>query len=145
MNTYEVIIDTNVLFSALNSKNGASYKLLSLIGLDIFSIHLSVPLVLEYEEKLKEKKKILKLSVSDIDDVIDYFCSVGIKHNEVNIFWRPCLNDPDDEMILELGVHARADFIITHNIKDFKKVKGFRLKAITPAAFLDLLRKDGLL
>jgi predicted nucleic acid-binding protein len=68
--------------------------------------------------------------------------NVGIKHNEVNIFWRPCLSDPDDEMILELAVHARADYIVTHNIKDFKKIKGFRVKAITPREFLRILQEE---
>jgi len=142
MNVIDIVLDTNVLFSALNSTKGASYKLLSLIGKGHFTIHLSVPLVLEYEEKLKEKRHQLGLSISDIDDVVDYLCSVGVRHDEINIFWRPCLNDPDDEMILELGIHSKSDFIVTHNIKDFHKVKGFRIKAISPADFLQILREE---
>ena len=142
MEKYEIVLDTNVVFSALNSIRGASYKLLSLLGKGQFITHLSVPLVLEYEEKLKEKRQLLKLTSADIDDVIDYMCSVGIKHDQVNIFWRPCLSDPDDEMILELAVHARVDYIVTHNIKDFKKIKGFRVKAITPRDFLKVLQEE---
>ena len=142
MNIIDIVMDTNVLFSALNSTKGASHKLLTLIGKGLFSIHLSVPLVLEYEEKLKENRHKLGLSISDIDDIIDYLCSVGVRHDEINIFWRPCLNDPDDEMILELGIHSKSDFIVTHNIKDFQKVKGFRIRALSPADFLQILRKE---
>ena len=143
MNNYSIILDTNVLFSALYSNKGASFKIVSLIGTGKFEIHLSVPLVLEYEEKLKEKRKQFSLTAADIDDLIDFICSAGIRHYEIDIFWRPCLNDPDDEMILELGIHSKADFIVTHNVKDFKKIKGFRIKAITPSTFLNILRKEG--
>ena len=142
MGNYDIVIDTNVLFSGLYSKHGASYKILSLIVKGIFTLHLSVPIVLEYEEKLKEKRKNLRLSVSEINDVIDYLCSSGIRHENIHLFWRPCLNDPDDEMILELGVQSNSDFIITHNVKHFKKVKGFRIKAITPSEFLRILRQE---
>lgn len=141
MRTFDVVIDTNVLFSALYSSNDASHKLLSLIGESNFTIHVSVPLILEYEEKLKEKRKLSELTVQDIDDVIDYLCAVGVKHNQIDIFWRPCLNDPDDEMILELGVHANVDYIVTHNIKDFKIKKETKLQPITPKAFLNILKK----
>jgi putative PIN family toxin of toxin-antitoxin system len=142
MNSFDVVLDTNVVFSALYSVQGASYKILSLIGKEHFTYHLSVPLVIEYEEKLKEKRKILGLSLIDIDDIIDYLCTSGICHHEINIFWRPCLSNPDDEMILELGIHSKSEFIITNNIKDFKKIKGFRIKAITPNDFLKILRLE---
>lgn len=142
MDIYDIVLDTNVIFSGIYSNRGASFKLLSMIGKKSFNFHLSVPLILEYEEKLKEKRKMLGLSLSDVDDAIDYFCVAGICHNEINIFWHPCLNDPDDEMILELAIHSKSDFIVTHNIKDFKKIKGFRIKAIRPNDFLQTLREE---
>jgi putative PIN family toxin of toxin-antitoxin system len=140
-----IVIDTNVVFSALNSRYGASFKLLSIINRELYRFHLSVPLVLEYEEKLKEKRKYLGLTDQDIDDFVDYLCTVGVCHNQINIFWRPCLNDPDDEMILELAIHAKADFIVTHNIRDFNRIKGFRIRAIKPDEFLSMLRMENVL
>ena len=50
MYSYKIVIDTNVIISALFSNKGASYKLLKLTGSDKFKLVLSVPLVLEYEE-----------------------------------------------------------------------------------------------
>lgn len=45
----DVVIDTNVFVSALRSKNGASYKLITMVGKGRFDVNVSVPLVLEYE------------------------------------------------------------------------------------------------
>ena len=104
MSNYDIILDTNIIFSALYSSKGASFQIVSTIGKSDFSVHISVPLILEYEEKLKEKRKLLGLTLSDIDDVIDYLCSVCIQHYEIDVFWRPCLNDPDDEMVLESDI-----------------------------------------
>ena len=42
----KVVIDTNVLVSALKSRRGASYRLISLLPSNKFSIAISVPLVL---------------------------------------------------------------------------------------------------
>jgi len=52
MPTPQIVIDTNVIIAGLRSRKGVAFKLLELIGTDLFSIHLSVPLVLEYEEVL---------------------------------------------------------------------------------------------
>ena len=50
-----LVLDTNVLTSALRSRKGASFRLLSLVGTGRFDIALSVPLVLEYEGVAGEK------------------------------------------------------------------------------------------
>jgi predicted nucleic acid-binding protein len=49
-------IDTNVLVSALMSRRGASFKILSLLPTGLFTFHLSVPLVCEYESVLKRSE-----------------------------------------------------------------------------------------
>jgi predicted nucleic acid-binding protein len=49
---YQVVIDTNVLISALRSNHGASHRLLRLVGDDRWRLNISVPLVLEYEQTL---------------------------------------------------------------------------------------------
>jgi len=50
-------MDTNVLVSALRSKNGASFRLLSLVDSGKFTFALSVPLVVEYEAAAKESTR----------------------------------------------------------------------------------------
>ncbi len=134
-----IVIDTCVLISALRSRNGASFKPLSLIDSKKFSFFLSVPLVLEYEAVAKRMSRNIGLTYLDIEDIIDYLCTVG-KHRKVHFLWRPNLKDPSDDFVLELAVESECNYIVTHNIKDFKDIKKFNLKAITPQ---ELLRKIG--
>ncbi len=137
--SYSIVIDTCVLISALRSRNGASFKLLSLIDSNKFTFSLSVPLVLEYEAVAKRMSRNLGLTHSDIEDIIDYLCTVG-DHRKVHFLWRPNLKDPSDDFVLELAVEAECNYIVTHNIKDFKNTKKFSLKAITPQ---EIIRKLG--
>lgn len=140
MNKIDIILDTNVFFSGLFSQKGASFDILLMIGKDTFDMHLSVPLLFEYEEVLKRQQHILGLTGEDIDDVLNYICSVSILHT-LYYSWRPCLNDPDDEMLLEVAIAAGAQYIVTHNVRHFKGIKGFSVKAIKPSEFLKLLEE----
>jgi hypothetical protein len=48
----QIVIDTNIIVAGIRSRNGSAFRLLTLVGTGRFDIHLSVPLVLEYEEVL---------------------------------------------------------------------------------------------
>jgi putative PIN family toxin of toxin-antitoxin system len=133
----KIVIDTNVFVSALMSQQGASNKLLSLVGTDRFEFSLSVPLVLEYEATAKRLiGSKIRLSEQDIDDVIDYLCSVG-EHRKVYYLWRPFLKDLGDDMILELAVSAECQTIVTYNVKDFQGIQRFGIEAVTAKTFLE--------
>ena len=134
-----IVIDTCVLISALRSKNGASFKLISLVDSQKFSFSLSVPLVLEYESTAKRIARSLGLTHADIEDIIDYLCTIG-KHRKVHYLWRPNLKDPGDDFVLELAVESECQYIVTFNIKDFSKANNFNVAVITPQ---ELLRKIG--
>jgi len=132
-----IALDTNVLISGLRSNQGASFKLLSLVGTGRFAISLSVPLVLEYEDVLKRQAgAAIALSEAEIGDVLDYLCSIG-QHNRVYYLWRPFLPDPHDDMVLELAVSAECNFIVTYNISDFAGIERFGVEAITPKVLLE--------
>ena len=124
MSALDIVLDANVLFSGLYSQEGASNSLLSEIGKGKFNVHVSVPLLFEYEDVLKRNQKELGLTGAEIDDALDFICSVSIPHF-LYFSWRPCLNDPDDEMLLELAITADARYIVTYNIRHFKTIKGF--------------------
>jgi putative PIN family toxin of toxin-antitoxin system len=136
MSTPQIVIDTNVFVAALRSQYGASYKLLMLLDSGKFEINLSVPLVIEYEDagkRLVGKRSGLK--VSDIDDVLDYVCSVA-NRKKVHYLWRPFLSDPKDDMVLELAVSAGCEIIVTYNKDDFKGVEQFGVRVMTAQEFL---------
>jgi putative PIN family toxin of toxin-antitoxin system len=131
-----VVIDTNVLVSALRSRKGASFKVVSLIGKGLFQLSVSVPLVLEYESATKRVSKLVGLKYSDIDDILDYICKVA-EHGDIYYLWRPFLKDPKDDMVLEVAVESESEFIVTHNLRDFAEIGQFGLEAITPNQLLE--------
>ena len=132
----QIVLDTNILVSALRSKRGASFRLISLIGKGSFEINLSVSVVLEYEEALRKQGKGLQITQDGIADFLDYLCSVANLH-EIHFLWRPCLPDPRDDMLLELAVSAGCKYIVTYNKRDFRGVEEFGIEAVTAKEFLE--------
>lgn len=131
----QIVVDTNVLVAGLRSRRGASYRLLDLVGRGHFEVNVSVPLVMEYEDVLSRQHIQLPVSREAVDALIDYFCLVGIQH-QIFFLWRPFLRDPKDDMVLELAVKAECEYIITHNVKDFRGAEKFNLQVLTPGEFL---------
>ncbi|MEW6749701.1 MAG: PIN domain-containing protein [Candidatus Latescibacterota bacterium] len=130
------MLDTNVLVAALRSSGGSSFRLLSLVGRsDRFEVHLSVPLVLEYEEAAMRQVGLLGLSGDDIADVLDYLCSAACLH-EIFFLWRPMLRHPRDELVLEVAVAGSCQGIISHNKSDFVGAEKFGLWVESPREFL---------
>jgi len=137
---YEVVIDTNVLVSALRSKRGASHELVRSLGQGQWQPTISVALALEYEDVLKRSGLIEALDEAAIDDFLNYlFREARLVPSVVRR--RPTLRDPDDERILELAITSGA-MIITHNTKHFSEALRFGIDIETPARFLKTLRQD---
>ena len=132
-----IVIDTNVLFSALRSKSGASYRLISQLPCNTFQIMLSVPLYMEYQEVLLNEKLSERYLKQEILGFLRYFCKICI-HQEIFYLWRPLLKDQKDDMLLELAVAGDCDYIVTHNIKHFKGLEQFKPKPIPPNEFIGL-------
>ena len=132
------VLDTNVVMAALRSRRGASYSLMQRLGGNEFRISLSVPLVLEYEEACKRSARETGLTAADVDDVVDYLCSVAEPH-EIYYLWRPFLRDPHDDHLLELAVASESRWIVTFNIRDFAGCGRFGVEAMTPRRFLEKL------
>lgn len=48
--------------------------------------------------------------------------------------WRPQLNDPNDEMVLEAAVNGRADALVTFNTRHFGKApERFGIETLLPS------------
>ena len=134
----KIVIDTNVFISALRSRRGASYRLFMLLGRGDFEINMSVPLVVEYEDEAKRIAREIGLAYGDINDILDYICSVARKR-VIHFLWRPFLKDPQDDHVLELAVEAGCDFIVTHNVRDFSGSQQFGVRVVTPREFLRVM------
>jgi putative PIN family toxin of toxin-antitoxin system len=136
MGLSQVVLDTNILVTALRSKRGASFKLISLIEKGPFEINLSVSLVFQYEEILRRQRSSLHVSQDDIADFLDYLCSIANLH-EIYFLWRPYLPDPQDDMLLDLAVKAGCKYIVTYNKRDFRGAEMFGIEVVTAKEFLE--------
>jgi len=128
-------MDSNVFISALRSKRGPSFRVLSLIGTGKFDISLSVPLVLEYEQVARRSRWRNKPAWSYVSNILDYLCEAGRQH-KIHFLWRPRERDPKDDMVLEVAVAGQCDCIVTYNNKDFAEAQSFGLDLLTPKEFL---------
>ena len=76
-----VVLDSNVLVSALRSRRGASFQFLKLLRGARFEVTLSVPLALEYEVVLRRHARELGLAQDEADGLVDYLCDVGYRQS----------------------------------------------------------------
>jgi len=107
---YQIVLDTNVLVAAMRSKQGASYRLLSLLGDGRWRPNVTVAVVLEYEAVLKRDCLQFGLTEEDVDDVVDAICAEGGLHR-LYFLWRPVASDPDDDLMLEAAIAAIATLL----------------------------------
>lgn len=133
-----IVIDTNVLVSALRSKRGASHKLLMLVDSGAFETAISVPLVLEYEAAARRCIRHTGLTPQDADAILDYVCACAVTQ-KIFYLWRPVLSDARDDMVLELAVAAGCKYIVTFNLSDFAAAKDFGVRVLVPRDFLTLV------
>lgn len=127
-----VVLDTNVLVAAMRSRQGASYRLLTLLGSGKFEVSVSVGLVLEYEDALRRR---VPLGENDVDDVLDYLCAVANKPR-VYYLWRPMLRDPNDDLVLEVAVAGGCEAMVTYNRRDFVGADRFGVRVLSPRELL---------
>ena len=70
-------------------------------------------------------------------------CTVGVLV-QLSFRWRPQLNDPDDEMILDTAVNGSADAIVSYNRRDFEAgARFFGIQVLSPAEAWRMLGRKG--
>ncbi len=136
----KIVIDTNIVLSALFSNRGASNKLLVWLFENKKKYNVvSNTLVTEFEDVLTREKNLKQYNNLEKEDVlafIDDICLISY-HQSIHFLWRPFLTDSNDDMVLEVAVNANVGAIITFNPKDFKGVKeSFGIDIFTPKAYL---------
>ncbi len=93
----------------------------------------------EYEDVLKRDQTILELSHNEVDVILDNICAFS-DFQDIYFLWRPYLKGPKDDHVPEVAVASKTKTILTHNIKDFKGIEKFGIKAITPGKYLEEIK-----
>lgn len=114
-----IVLDTDVLFAAFRSAEGASRRLL----LDILDgralLLLSTTLMVEYEAVLTRPGNLAAfgLEVVDVLAVLDELAGLCVPV-AFDYRWRPGAADPDDDLVLETAINGSADVIASFNLAD---------------------------
>lgn len=135
-----IVLDTSVLVAASRSRNGASFQIVSMLPSPEFEIALSIAVYTEWQAVLTRPEHLPPGATPDTAlGFLRYLASIA-HLQDVHFLWRPFLRDPDDDMVVECAVASGSEFIVTHNVKDFRRVEELKMQAVTPAVFLNLLR-----
>ncbi|MCL2218722.1 MAG: putative toxin-antitoxin system toxin component, PIN family [Chitinispirillia bacterium] len=128
-----VVVDTNVLVSALMNANGAPARVLSLILNGDVKILCDNRIIFEYADVLTRKE--FGFNAGVVNDLIDYFKYDGeyVNASPLGVNFK----DEDDKKFYEVYKSADAQYLITGNIKHFPKED----KIIGPREFLGTVCK----
>lgn len=138
-----IVLDTSVIVAGFRSRTGASNLLLRAVATGGLRPLVTTALFLEYEDVLlrAEQRLATGMTESDVEGALAALASAA-QPVEVHFRWRPQLADPSDELVLEAAVNGSADFLVTHNVRDFEPAAGkFELKVITPQECLKEMKR----
>jgi putative PIN family toxin of toxin-antitoxin system len=140
--TIRIVLDTSVLVAAARSRQGASFAIVSNLPHPQFQICLSVALYTEWQAVMTRAEHLPPGTSNEVAlGFVRYLASLA-HLQDIHFLWRPFLKDPDDDMVLECAVAAGCQYIVTHNIKDFRRSEQLGVKAVTPGDFLNFLKEQ---
>lgn len=137
-----IVLDTDVVVAAFRSRDGASAALLGLLAEGRGTMLVSVALALEYEAVCGRPEHIRAagLDRAELDAHLEALISMA---EAVGLFfrWRPRLRDPEDEMVLDVAINGRADWLVTFNRQDYGNAPAeFGIEVLSPREALLRMR-----
>jgi putative PIN family toxin of toxin-antitoxin system len=137
----KIVLDTSVLVAAVRSRQGASFALVASVPHPQFQICLSVAVYTEWQAVLSRPEHWPSGASADLAMGFTRYLASTAHLQDIHFLWRPFLRDPDDDMVLECAVAAGCPYIVTHNVRDFRRTESLGVAAVTPAQFLQILKE----
>ena len=135
-----LVVDTNILVGALLRGGGSARSVVRACLQGHYRPVIGPALFAEYEEVLGRDALFehSALSAGERLDVVDGFLKC-CRWIEVFYAWRPNLPDEADNHLIELGVAAQAEAIVTRNLRDVSRgeLKFPALAIVTPEQCLE--------
>lgn len=135
-----VVIDTNVLVSAMLSPHAPPAQIVRLALQGELGLFHDSRILAEYREVPSRRR--FDFDAEDVHAMLE-----GIEWIGETVFARPLslvLPDPDDLPFLEVAVAAGADALVTGNIHHYRPVKGrHEVRVLAPRELLGQLAKEG--
>lgn len=135
-----IVLDTNVIISALLSSQGNPAEIIRRWEAGEFDIATSPPLLYELERALNYERvqTYLKLSQEEINQFLNHFQATAITV-EPQISLEIVKKDPYDNRVLECALAAGAAFILSgdEHLLELKEHEGVVI--LSPAGFITVL------
>ena len=136
---HRIVVDTNVLVSAILSPDGAAREVLRRCLTGAARPLIGNALFLEYEDVLSREELFAAAPIGPEDRVALLDAVLGVcQWINISYLWRPNLPDESDNHLIELAVAGNAAWIVTGNTRDIAAGElvfdGFRV--VTPGAWL---------
>lgn len=130
-----IVLDTNVLVSALLKPNGPPARTLRLVLQGELVLILNEQILMEYEKVLARPK--FSLDPALVRVVLDCLKAAAVEAPA----WPFNLSmpDPDDEPFLEAALAGRADALVTGNTRHYPEKEGKGQAVRSPKEFLNEL------
>jgi putative PIN family toxin of toxin-antitoxin system len=131
----KAVLDTNVVVSAHLTADGPAALIFRLALSRYFQCYVCEEILEEYCQVLQRRK--FKLDADDVVQSLSAFRAAAVLLNPRRQV--VAARDPDDDdKILEGAIEAKADYIVTGNIRDFRKqLRG--VSVFPPRGFLNVL------
>jgi putative PIN family toxin of toxin-antitoxin system len=130
----KIVLDTNVLVSALLKPNSVPGRILNLVLAKQAVLVLDHRIFVEYRDVLyRPEFELPREAVADLLDFL-WYSSEQVQGGDFAVE----LPDPEDRMFIEVAVNSLADALVTGNIKHFPTSQRHGVHVVTPRQFLDL-------
>jgi len=129
-----IVLDTNVLVSALLSPEGSSARIVDLIIAGEIRLVFDDRIFHEYREVLLRKK--FNFQRDYIGEILHYIFASG--EHIISTPFNIDLSDKGDLPFLECALSGEVEHLITGNKKHFPSDQIHNVKVLSPAEFLDI-------
>ncbi len=128
-----IVLDTNVLVSALLNPAGVCARIWALVLNDRVTLCVDQRMLHEYYAVLCRRE--FGFDVKDVNDILAFI------EDEANVITpsplKPLTHDAHDQPFIETALAVRADFLVTGNLKHFSGLQKYGLQVVSPKQFLD--------
>lgn len=128
----KVVLDTNVLISAIALISESSDQVIELVRRGEIELYISKPILMEFKRVLMVK---FRYSENEADDRLALIIKIAELVNP-KVRFSAIEDDESDNRILECAFAAKANFIISGD-KHLKNLREFKsIKILSPAEFI---------
>lgn len=132
-----IVMDTNILVSALITPFGNAARILDMVLLGELQVLHDDRILSEYSEVLLRPK--FSFEERDVNDLLSFIDTEGLKVISVPVNY-PVI-DKDDIPFIEVAVSGTAEALITGNKRHFKGVHTKEVRILNPDEFLKFWQK----